>query len=344
MVLFQLPSKVVNFTEAVPPDFASAKTFYIVMDVKLLPEELFGDADLTGRLRIYPPLGGIKFEFPLFGGINRQLPTEGSRLKKFQYAGKLSTCDLTIDGSVARLEFIVEKIDVLGAVIQNVIEFLPSSFAVPTTCAVSIDSINGTANGAKFTVQFQGAAPGGESFSVKEINPQVSEYLSVVMPVMFNLPRKIVSAHRYLAQSFLLESASTFSYEFRGERILNLCKALEALLPDNLIDDIDAMRKFLKRWGLTHEQVEVFASIKYLRRQLDSAHIAISPMTDEAHRAVASFVDVAEKGMQALIVTAVKKWVADRSLYVQGDVVTTEPAVIRHLKKLQNVQIPNDWA
>ena len=344
MVLFQLPSKVVNFFEDVPSDFASLKSFHVVMFVKLLPEELFGDADLIGRLRIYPPQGTVKVGGLMFGGINRQLPGEGSRLQKFQYAGNLSNANFTIDGSVAKLEFLVEKIDDLCAVVQDIIEFLPASFAAPTTCAVSIDSINGTANDTKFSVQFRGAAPGGEAFSVNEIDPKVSEYLDIVMPVLFELPRKIVSAHRYLAQSFLLESASTFSYEFRGERILNLCKALETLLPDNLIDDINAMRKFLKSWGLTHEQVEVFASIKYLRRQLDSAHIAISPMSDEAYRCVAGFVGTAEKAMQALVITAVKKWVADRSLYGRDKPDGKEPAVIRYLKELQNVTIPNDWA
>lgn len=344
MVLFQLPYRTIFIHGLDSPNLSGASRFDFRLIVKLGPEEFFGDAPLTGRLRIFPPHSAFQVAGTFFGGIGRTKAVEGTRLEKFKYVRNVGWAILSVDGSLATIDFAVSKLDHAGGIVQRVVEFLPASFAAASTCAVTILSIEGMVNGVPLDVRFEGNAPGGESFSVNEINPAVAEYFDAVMPLLTSLPRKIVAAHRYLAQSFLLEAGSQFSYDYTGERVLNLCKALEALVPDSIVGDIDSIREFLKGWGLSHLETEVFASLKYLRSQLDSAHIAISPIPDSAHRAVARFIGIAEKAVQALLLTAVKKYTSDNSLYPERRLQTNEPTAVKHLAKYDNLIIPRDWA
>jgi hypothetical protein len=344
MVLFQLPYRTFFINGIESPALTGATRFDIRLTAKLAPDEYFGSAPLTGRLRIFPPNCNLHFNGTFFGGIRRMKTPEGTTLQKFRYSERTSWAVFSMEGSVATIEFAVDKQEIIGGIVQRIIEFLPASFAAVSTCAVSVVSMDGTVNGVPFDVRFTGNAPGGESFSVNEINPEVAEYLNVVLPMLLDMPRKIISAHRYLAQSFLLEAASEFSYEFTGERLLNLCKALEALVPNEITNDVDGIRKYLRGWGLNKTEAEIFASLKYLRNELDSAHIASSPITEESHRAVARFVNVAERAVQALVVTAVKKYAADKSLFPATPVKTTQPGAIKHLAKYADLVIPSDWA
>lgn len=344
MVLFQLPYRTFFINGMESPALVGATRFDIRLIAKLAPDEYFGSAPLTGLIRIFPPNCDLQLNGTFFGGIRRMKTSEGTTLEKFRYSEHASWAMSSVEGNIATIEFSVDKQEIIGGIIQRIIEFLPASFAAVSTCAVSIVSMDGTINGVPFDVRFTGNAPGGEAFSVNEINPAVAEYLNIVLPMFLDMPRKIVSAHRYLAQGFLLEAASEFSYEFTGERLLNLCKALEALLPNEITNDVDGIRRYLRGWGLNETEAEIFASLKYLRNDLDSAHIASSPITDESHRAVARFVNVAEKAVQALIVTAVKKYTSDNSLFPVTSVKTTQPGAIQHLAKYDDLAIPHDWA
>lgn len=344
MVLFQLPYRTFFIKGTESPALADATRFDIRLSANLAPDEYFGSASLTGRIRIFPPYCSLQLNGTFFGGIRRMKTPEGTTLEKFKYSRQTSWAAFSIEGNVATIEFSVDKQEIIGGIVQRIIEFLPASFAAVSTCAVSILSMDGTINGVPFDIRFTGNAPGGESFSVNEVNPAVAEYFDIVMPMLIDMPRKIISAHRYLAQSFLLEAASEFSYEFTGERLLNLCKALEALVPNEITNDVDSIREYLRGWGLNKTEAEIFASLKYLRNELDSAHIASSPITDESHRAVARFVNVAEKAVQALVVTAVKRYASDNSLFPLGSVKTTQPGAIKYLSQYDDLAIPRDWA
>jgi hypothetical protein len=235
------------------------------------------------------------------------------------------------------MSFIVNDLETLGEFVQRVIETLPAMFAPVCLAPISILSMSGAANGRPFKVVLNGTITINK-FSVSK----VKSYFDLAMPGARDLPRQIIAAKRYLAQNYLLEYSSEFGNQFTGERILNLCKSLESLLPAQAIDSIDKMRIFLKDWGVHEKYVHVFASIRYLRSQLDVAHISYSSISADSHESIDRFIVLAEACMQALIQTAVKKSMKDKSIYPQRKAIIDDCTAVRFLRNYKDLERPED--
>lgn len=140
----------------------------------------------------------------------------------------------------------------------------------------------------------------------------------------------------------MLEYLSEFPNQVTGERLLNLCKSLEALLPVNDIASVDEMKEFLRSWEVHERYVDVFTSLRYLRSQLDVAHISYTMISTEAHDSIDRFIVLAEECMQALIITGVKRFIADNSIYPRKRATVEDPPAVRHLSKYKSLQSPHD--
>ena len=88
------------------------------------------------------------------------------------------------------------------------------------------------------------------------------------------------AALRYVNHARWLAYAAAYPGQFAGEQLLNLNKALEALLPGT----IDDLRDQLRALGLRSETVELLASLSHVRNQVDVGHAAIEVLAAKEHR------------------------------------------------------------
>jgi hypothetical protein len=333
MILFQLPQRTVKI-HADPKDFLSP--YDLVINIKFGPEEFFGSADVTGRLR--ESISGAEYlvEWSTFQGFKKRRPVKSFRLPEFSYTGSFSGPPIVFVGSTATMKITVPDIDTFTSLIQKLVEILPAMFAPASNSPISILEIWGTANNKPFDVRDSS----GTSLTLPGVSI-LSDYLDLALPYALALPRQILAAKRYLAQNYLLEYSSEFGNQFTGERLLNLCKSLEALIPVN-VDSIDEMKNFLRGWKVDERYVDVFTSLRYLRSQLDVAHISYTLISKEAHQSIEKFLVLAEECMQALIITAVRKFISDNSIYPKRRATVDDPPAVRRLAKYQNLQSPHN--
>lgn len=332
MVLFQLPHRTVKINA----DAATLKApFHTVLKITFGPDEFFGCADMTGRLRELVSGAEYQMELSPFQGIRKRRPVGSIRLPKFTYKGDLSGPPITFDGSIATIEVSFRELDGLLWFLQKLVEILPAMFAPVSNTPVSILAMSGTVNGNAFDVRLNASS----SATIPGLSI-LEEYFNFAMPHALNLPRQIIAAKRYLAQNYLLEVSSEFSSQVTGERLLNLCKSLEALVPVEAIASNDKMKEFLRSWSVHERYVDVFASLRYLRSQLDVAHISFTLISSEAHDSIDKFIVLAEECMQALIITAVKRFIADNSIYPEKRATIEDPPSVRHLSKYKDLPNP----
>jgi hypothetical protein len=308
----------------------------MVLNIELGPAEFFGCADMTGKLREL--VGGAEYQFDvsLFQGMRKRVPTKPTRLPKFSYSGIFSGGQITFDGSVATIEANAEEIESLYYFIQRLAEIIPAMFAPASNTPISILSMSGTINDKPFDVRYNSSA----SVTVPGTSV-LKDYFDLALPHALELPRQIIAAERYLAQSYLLEYSSEFVNQFTGERILNLCKSLEAIVIVDDITSIDQMKEFLRGWGVQERYIDVFTSIRYLRSQLDVAHISYTLISAGAHNSIDRFIVIAEECMQALIITAARKFIEDSSIYPHRKATIEDPTAVRHLAKYATLQNPH---
>lgn len=339
MLLFQLPQREAKYVGTLPEQ----GPYQVELSFQLGPLDFFGEADISGKLREFPEFSDIKLDGTFFDGMKRPSMAAPGRMPEFKLSGAIYGTQLTIAGSVARVRFGVGNLEILETVLQRLIEFIPAAFSGASTTAVFISDVFGTIDGLPLKVQLFGdTIHGHEAFFVGDVASKVEKYFQLLGQMGTNVPRKLISAHRYLAQSFHLEAASSWPYQFTGERLLNLCKALESVLDGKSLEKIDEMRSCLQSWGVHPDYVEVFASIKYLRNELDVGHIARTPITPEGRDRVVAFVGLAEKCVQALLHLMAKNVIEDSNFLHSEPTQVADPPVVTALKKYEKLQGPSD--
>jgi hypothetical protein len=75
---------------------------------------------------------------------------------------------------------------------------------------------------------------------------------------------------------------------------------------------------------------------------LDVAHISYTLISKEAHNSIDKFIVLAEECMQALIVTAVKKFLEDDTIYPKRRATVEDPPAVLALAKYASLQAPHD--
>jgi len=224
MLIFQLPHRQVRIEKSLSE---ISRPYEVSLTVKLGPEEFFGDAPLTGRLRDLPGGQSIQMQPPTFHGLPKPASMHDAFAEKFSYQGSFSGVPITFDGGTCTLKFNLDELNVLGGFIQEITERLGAAFAPACIVPVEIVSMNGTISGIPFTVEL----PSSQwHIQVNAINA-VENQLDFSLPHIRNTPRQIISAQRYLIQNYRLDYLVEYTAQVTGERLLNLCKAFESLVP-----------------------------------------------------------------------------------------------------------------
>lgn len=340
MLLFQLPPRQVQF-QGLPSNvvFPANVTIKIVLN----PAEYFGVGTFTTFLREFPPKddNGLQMMVNVsqYEGIGRPTSADSVSFERFHFDGNLAGCPCIMDGNVATVSFACMDETTLCLTITDIIHSFAASFSSFSTAPISISEITGKVGNTDYIVKFRGLAPGATPFSISgEIHDNLRKHMAEILPFVHEWPLQIVSSARYLSQSFLLESVSKYSYHFVGERILNVCKAVEALTLEGG-PDVDHMRTFLGSWGVHSRFVAIFVSTRYLRSQLDSAHIAYSPLSEKAYEEVNNFLPIAERCTQMLLLMAIKRVRDYPNTYKAIMQSTNDPGVIQHLAKYHDIDM-----
>lgn len=339
MLIFQLPQRKVllenNLAEINPP-------YEVVLKVQLGPEEFFGDVPLSGKLRELQGGQPLQMRVSHFEGMRKPLPMEGDTAEKFSYSGFFSTVPIKFNGSTAVLSFIVHDLSTLGGFIQEVTERLAGSFAACCIVPVAVTAMTGTVNEVPFTVRYDSSM----RFQVGATGA-VKGQLDLVLPHAREIPRQIVSAQRYLAQNFLLEYMVDFASQITGERILNLCKSFESLIPPEVLagdakKQDDRIRHFLRSWSVQERYADVLISLRKLRSSLDVAHIRRSPISSEAHESIDNFLPLVERCIQALITMAIKKAIDNPAIYPLETNQIDDISALRYIKSYKDIPPPQN--
>lgn len=268
--------------------------------------------------------------------------SEPVRFAEFLFDGDFGEGTLQIKGSVATFKGLCPDLQTLGGLIGAIIDRFPSSFACASVTPVSISALSGTAHLTPFSVRLKDETDlSGLFFPSEPVHERLTKYFKEIFPSALAWPVQIVSATRYLSQSFLLESVSKHSYYFVGERILNVCKAIESITAQKG-ENVDHTKEFLRRWSVHPRFIEIFASVIYLRHKLDVAHIANGPISPEAFQKLNSFLPIAEMCTQRLILTAIRRFNLNPQVFDKIETKPGDPDVIKKLAQFQKLYFTDD--
>lgn len=339
MLIFQLPHRRVQIEK----DLSElSRPYEVSLMVKLGPEEFFGDAPLTGRLRELAGEKNLQMKQPTFHGLPKPAPMENDFVEKFSYQGNFSGVPISFDGGICTLKFNVNEINALGEFTEEITERLVSAFAPACIVPVEIVSMNGTVSGIPFKVDL----PISRWFVQVNAIRAVQNQLDVSLPHIRDIPRQIISAQRYLIQNYRLDYLVEYTAQVTGERLLNLCKAFESLVPATVFagkenKQDDRIRGFLAGWGVHTNYVDVLISLRKLRSFLDVAHIRRSPMSAEAHESIERFIPLAEGCVKGLVKIAIEKFIGDPLLYPEEENIVEDPAALRFIRGYENTPFPS---
>jgi len=163
--------------------------------------------------------------------------------------------------------------------VEFVRQTLPAYLSAAVPAPVSVHTIDGACGGVPFELTYLSRtdvpvyAADGPTLSA-----WMASYLEDVGSIEGDALR-FTSAHRYLMQVRQLDYVAPGHNLFLGERILNIAKALEVLWPGE--KHVDLMRSELKKLGVDKKVADLFASIAYLRDQIDVGHPALTLLTEQ---------------------------------------------------------------
>jgi len=158
-------------------------------------------------------------------------------------------------------------------------------------------------------------------------------------------PRQIVSAQRYLAQNYRMDYLTEYTAHVTGERLLNLCKAFESLIPASIFagdptkQDV-RIRSFLEIWKVHENYIDVLISLRKLRSSLDIAHTRRSPISTEGHQAIESFIPLAEACVRSLINLALEKFNLDPATYPEEKNEIEDISALKYLLRYADTPAP----
>lgn len=283
MLILQIPPRTVIFEGTSFPTFPARAT----INVKLAPEEAFGEADLSGKLSIVPHGHQVRMSTDLRnGGIRFQ---GGGRLPKLQAEGPLFDARIQLDGAHALVEHACPSEGAFKQLIRLVENQVPAVLSVPLRAPVEVVSVSGSVGPQRFRVEFCGVieAP----IRTADLTRDVQEKLERLQHLPAQAADRVFSAHRYLLQAYRLRYISEYPGQFLGERLLNLYKVLEVLFGRKA----DDLRASLQHLGLRDEVVELLVGLVYVRDESDVGHPAIQQLDAASYESVHKYVFWAEE-------------------------------------------------
>ena len=105
----------------------------------------------------------------------------------------------------------------------------------------------------------------------------------------------------------LLQAGYT-KWEFMGEAVLNLAKALEMLFPGDSFKSADAIRNGLRQLGYTGEQIESnFIPVIFLRNHWDVAHGRLSIPSQDELCVLYNYLEIADDAIRYMLKIVIRK-------------------------------------
>ncbi len=220
MPIHQLPPRVVKFQGEVP-----AFPAHVELCALLAPDELFGEADLSGRLAHHPPGAQIQMKADLFhGGFSA---VSKARLPKPRLTAPFFDLTLQIDGKTARISGTLSTLDALKKAVVTCLNALPGFISCALGAPVTIEDLFGNVGREFFQVEIKG------TFDRIVTNMDASDAVQKQMQALEHLPEdiaeRVFAAQRYINQAQWLDYLAKHSQQFAAERLLNLQKAIEIL-------------------------------------------------------------------------------------------------------------------
>jgi hypothetical protein len=299
MLLFQIPHRLVKLSGVSFPADAT-------LHARLGPPELFGDAVLTGHLRVVPAGQRVELEADLFRGGIRVKP--GGRFRTLNSSLPLFGQTIELSGTLATMT--LQGIDQAGLLraVEVLATHLGPLISQALRAPVEVAEVWGTAEGKALSVEVKGEFYRGIHAIDRE--SQLKNVFSTATAVDVAYPQRISSALRYLLQARRLDYAETFPAQFLGERLLNIYKAVEVLWGRK----VDDLKKAMDAIGLNADFANVLASLVYLRDQVDIGHPAIQSLNDNEYAEVCLYAEDIEEIVTWLVGEVIARAAKDDTL------------------------------
>jgi hypothetical protein len=270
---------------------------------QLEPDELFGEADLSGGLSLRPAGEKVQMTADLHhGGI---CIAPGGRLRRAEVKTTLFDHGLRVDGNVATVHGEVHSESALRDCIGIVLGDLPAFLSAALHAPVGVVKVDGTVGGQQFVVEIKGTFE--QVFRVADFATSVTHKMTRLTGLPADGAARLFAAHRYLNEARWLEYRATHAPQFLGARLLSVQKALEVLLSYSSVDEL---RTMLRRLGVRENVVELLAAVEYVRNQVDVGHPAVRALSERGYYHVHRF---------ALFAVEVMTWLLDHVVEAAND-------------------------
>jgi len=274
MLILQMPPRSVLFVASVMPTYPAP----VKITAELGPLEVFGEADLTGKLSVIPAGHKVEMLPDLRNGGIRFKP--GGRLPLLEAKGALFDTTVTLHGSRAVVEHECKSERAFMRLIEVIEHQLPALLAAPLRAPVEILNLSGTVGATPFRVEVKGVTEA--PVRTADLASDIQQKLRRLDGLREDSAARVFSAHRYLLQAHRLRYASDYPAQFLGERLLNLNKILEVLFGRS----VGELRAQLAALDLRPEVAELLVGLVYVRDESDVGHPAIDPLDAASYETV----------------------------------------------------------
>jgi hypothetical protein len=300
------------------------------------PLEFFGSAPLSGRLATVPVGAVCGMSSTSYRGPGRITVTGSYKSQSFR--ARFLGQEFELVDNIATFGFQANQLEELDRLVAYVDTLFPAQFSGAVPAPIEIEDISGTLNGLKFSVWSSMKASNALSITLETL--PLKEYFDTTTPQDFVPGLFMIAAFRYLQQADRLETEGRHLTTFLAERILNVAKSLEAIFPG----EVDAMREELAKLGINPTYSDIFATVRYLRNQVDVGHVSFSDLPAGSVQEVFEFVGLATTCLRALLNSLQKdRSTQERLLGLRNQNSNKKiPNAVAYLKKYAGIKPPRD--
>jgi hypothetical protein len=272
MLIYQLRPGKLQLQGATPPFPCEA-----TIEGQLEPKELFAGKARSNKLSLVPAgsLGTIRYDSVT---CDTRIETPGT-FSPLSFDAVVQECNVSVRGDRLSVRVTCPTERRFLEAVEFVRQAIPAYLSAAVPAPVSVHTIDGVCGGVPFELTYLSKT---HVPIYTADGPTISAWMASYLEDMGSVEGdalRLTSAHRYLMQVRRLAYAAPGHSLFLGERILNIAKAIEVLWPAE--KHVDLMRSELKKLGVDKRVADLFASVSYLRDQIDVGHPALTTLTEQ---------------------------------------------------------------
>ena len=304
------------------------------INFELSPPDMFGLTPLSGKLAFSPVGATLTVDVNRFRGAGRIISSGQYPRMHFQstYLGH----PFFMDGNNATFKTSISRLEELYTFIEHVESIFPALFSGILPAPIDVISIRGTLQ--EFPFEAYGNMPSSNSSYCTDKELDLKPYFDQYAPQTHQPATPLIAAFRYLQQADKLEYSGHHTTTFLPERILNLAKSLESLFPGD--NGITRMRELMSTWKIKSEYVELFATLRHLRNQVDVGHVGFTDLPPGVVAEIHSFTETATKHLRTLLTSLLRNISAQDEITKLRKSETSPkiPDAIKYLKRHENLR------